>query len=291
MLRLARFVLALLLLAPTALVALLSATSATGAGGPPGLAAATLFAAAADASSESADPLDVDDEEEDDEAEEEEDDEDDEDDFDFEDEEDDYDDVLDGGAVASDDAIFSIVFPGKGADKSFAAGSKVEAVVGFQNAGKGSFTIGSIEAYFRHPQDPSIIVQNFSAVAYNTTVAAGEEHSFAYDFVPNDRFRSGDMYKLDVAVTYVTAEGGKIFKSAAFNETVGILDPVDYLDNQTWLALAATTIGAVIAAYYYFKDTGLKSYEIKSKSKKGSVEKGTESFDDDYLPREYQTRK
>lgn len=227
---------------------------------------------------EEGDPLD------DDEAEEEDEDED----YEFEDEdedEDDYDDDL-GGITANQDASMNIVFPGHtGITKSFHAGSKIDAFVGFQNSGKGPFVVNMISGAFRHPQDASVIMQNFSGIIYNSTVAPGEERSFSYAFMPSKNIYAGTDLILDVAVTYSTAEGN-FFMDAAYNQTVTISDPEDYMDNKTWLAAAAATLIAVFFAYQKLLKASAKSYETKATSR---TETGTEKdFDASFLPRELQ---
>jgi translocon-associated protein subunit alpha len=202
----------------------------------------------------------------------------------FGEDEDDYDDDLDD-VGASQDASIKIVFPGRGnsaAGQAFPAGSKVSTVIGFQNAGSSAFTVNLIQGFFRHPQDANVIMQNFSGVVYNASVAPGEEQSFSYDFQPSANIFAGTDLTLDLAVTYST-EDGAIFQDAAYNQTITILDPEDYIDNQTWLLMAGSTIAAVFFVYWKFEKSNVKSYE-KASSRK--IERGTESFDSDFIPSE-----
>ena len=64
----------------------------------------------------------------------------------------------------------------------------VKFLVGFSNNGDGDFTVETMDASFRYPQDYSFYIQNFTTVRYDRVVEPARQATFEYAFTPSDTF-------------------------------------------------------------------------------------------------------
>ncbi|KAK3085467.1 hypothetical protein FSP39_003825 [Pinctada imbricata] len=159
------------------------------------------------------------------------------------------------------------------------AGDTVRFLVGFTNKGNSKFTVETLEASFRYPQDYSFFIQNFTAAQYNKEVEGQRQASFEYGFSPNEAF-AGRPFGLSILLNYKDEEG-KQFQSAVFNETVNIVEPDEGLDGETfflYVFLAALVVLLLVGAQQL-----LGSLSRKHLSKpRPPVERGTQNTDVDY---------
>jgi translocon-associated protein subunit alpha len=81
------------------------------------------------------------------------------------------------------------------------AGKVVEFLVGFTNKGKDTFTLESLDASFRYPQDYSFHIQNFTAAPYNRPVKPKEQVTLSYTFYTDESF-AGRPFGLVVSLGY-----------------------------------------------------------------------------------------
>jgi translocon-associated protein subunit alpha len=81
------------------------------------------------------------------------------------------------------------------------AGKAVEFLVGFTNKGKNPFTLESLDASFRYPQDYSFHIQNFTALQYNRVIKPKEQATLSYSFYTDESF-AGRPFGLVVSLGY-----------------------------------------------------------------------------------------
>uniref|UniRef100_A0A8C7M283 Translocon-associated protein subunit alpha n=1 Tax=Oncorhynchus mykiss TaxID=8022 RepID=A0A8C7M283_ONCMY len=86
-----------------------------------------------------------------------------------------------GDVTSHPDADTTIVFV---TGEEFPANEIVKFLVGFTNKGSQDFTVHSLEASFRYPQDFQFYIQNFTALPLSTVVQPQKQASFEYSFIP-----------------------------------------------------------------------------------------------------------
>lgn len=165
------------------------------------------------------------------------------------------------------------------------AGKQVRILVGFTNKGSNDFTVESMEAAFRYPQDFNFFLQNFTTMNYNSAVEPKRQATFEYGFLPNEAF-SGRPFGLTVLLNYKDAEGN-VFQNAVFNETIQVVDSDDGLDGETfflYVFLAAIVVLMLVGAQQIFASFGKK----RMSKPRAPVEMGTQNSDIDYdwIPKE-----
>jgi len=165
------------------------------------------------------------------------------------------------------------------------AGKVVEFLVGFANKGKDSFTLESLDASFRYPQDYSFHIQNFTALPYNRVIKPKEQATLSYSFYTDESF-AGRPFGLVVSLGYRDAEG-KPFLDAVFNETVSIVEIEEGLDGETfflYVLMAAFGVLLLVLGQHL-----LSTYGGRKAPRKQQIERGTSDSDDvdfEWIPKE-----
>ncbi|KAG5836355.1 translocon-associated protein subunit alpha-like [Anguilla rostrata] len=126
------------------------------------------------------------------------------------------------------DADTTIVFV---TGEEFPANEIVKFLVGFTNKGSQDFTVQSLEASFRYPQDYQFYIQNFTALPLSTVVQPQRQASFEYSFIPAQQM-AGRPFGLVILLNYLDSEGNG-FQSAIYNQTVTIIELDEGLDGET----------------------------------------------------------
>ncbi|ESP02607.1 hypothetical protein LOTGIDRAFT_138147, partial [Lottia gigantea] len=180
------------------------------------------------------------------------------------------------------DAVIHFVRPDKPSE--LPAGRLVRILVGFTNNGDKDFTVESMDASFRYPQDYSFYLQNYTTVPFGQVVEPKRQATFEYFFTPSDAF-SGRPFGLTVMLNYKDATGAE-FANAVFNETITVVEPEEGLDAETffmYVFLAAAVVLLLIGAQQL-----LSSFKKKPVRSKAPVEMGTQNSDIDYdwIPKE-----
>merc|ERR1711907_70640 len=111
--------------------------------------------------------------------------------------------------------------------------------------------VENIEGSLRHPQDFRYTIQNFSVSQVNTSVAAGEQVSFVYNFKPSESFDPRDI-GLVVNVHYVD-EDSSSYRDCVFNDTIGITDADTTISKSTIVNYSFIAL-CIVAAYFYFRN-------------------------------------
>lgn len=137
-------------------------------------------------------------------------------------------DLSSGEPKASPNADTTILFV-KGED--FPANDIVKFLVGFTNKGTEDFTVDSLDASFRYPQDYQFYIQNFTALPLSTLVPPQRQATFEYSFIPAEPM-GGRPFGLVINLNYKDASGNT-FQDAVFNQTVTIIEKEDGLDGET----------------------------------------------------------
>jgi len=165
------------------------------------------------------------------------------------------------------------------------AGKDVRILVGFTNKGSNDFTVESMEAAFRYPQDFSYFMQNFTTMHYNSAVESKRQATFEYGMLPNEAL-SGRPFGFTVLLNYKDAEGN-VFQNAVFNETIQVIEADEGLDGETfflYVFLAAIVVLLLVGAQQIFASFGKK----RTSKPRAPVEMGTQNSDIDYdwIPKE-----
>lgn len=165
------------------------------------------------------------------------------------------------------------------------AGKLVRFLVGFTNKGDKKFTLETLGASFRYPQDYNFFIQNFTTATYNMEVESKRQATVEYAFSPPETFASRP-FGLTILLDYKD-EDGNAFQNAVFNETVNIVEPDEGLDGETfflYVFLAALAVLLLVGAQQ-FLGTFSRRHLSKPKPK---VEMGTQNSDIDYdwIPKE-----
>eukprot|EP00741_Cyanophora_paradoxa_P005640 tig00000923_g5467.t1 len=118
------------------------------------------------------------------------------------------------------------------ADKKMAAGEVVKLLCAFANTGDKALNVSFIMASLNAPHDFGIFVENYTGIAYNRVVPAGEQGTFSYMFSPNPNLDPRD-FVIAATVFYEDLEGEK-FASTFFNSTIDIVEATTEFDSKTW---------------------------------------------------------
>lgn len=187
-------------------------------------------------------------------------------------------------AEPAKDAEFVHAFAaGLGDGATLTLGEKARAVVAIANGGRSRLHVWGVMGSLNMPHDFGQYVQNFTYGLVNTTVGAGGEMSFDYEFVPNERLDTRD-FVMALSVFY-EAQGatGNVIRAHAttfLNQTVTAVAGPQTVGNAMFMVLLLATIAAASAAGFY-----VKSLSEEKKEKKAPVsEIGTEKpANDDWL--------
>ncbi|CAC5396654.1 SSR1 [Mytilus coruscus] len=185
----------------------------------------------------------------------------------------------------SEDADVITLFTKPTGTTDLPAGKLVRFLVGFTNKGDKKFTLESLGASFRYPQDYNFFIQNFTAATFNMEVEAKRQATVEYAFSPPESF-AARPFGLTILLDYKD-EDGNAFQNAVFNETVNIIEPDEGLDGETfflYVFLAALAVLLLVGAQQF-----LGTFSRKHLSKpKPKVEMGTQNSDIDYdwIPKE-----
>ncbi|XP_057701113.1 translocon-associated protein subunit alpha-like [Corythoichthys intestinalis] len=178
------------------------------------------------------------------------------------------------------DADTTVVFT---TGEEFPANEIVRFLVGFTNKGAQDFTVESLEASFRYPQDFQFYIQNFTALPLNTLVHPGAQASFEYSFIPAQPM-AGRPFGLVILLNYHDAEGN-VFQAAIYNQTVTIIEKEEGLDGETvfmYIFLSGLVVLMLFAMYQVLESRTKKRISIK-------LEKGTGGMSDvdiSWIPQE-----
>ncbi|KAG7253977.1 hypothetical protein CRUP_006561, partial [Coryphaenoides rupestris] len=119
------------------------------------------------------------------------------------------------------DADTTIVFV---TGEEFPSNEIVKFLVGFTNKGSQEFTVQSLEASFRYPQDFQFYIQNFTALPLNTVVQAQKQASFEYSFIPAQPM-AGRPFGLVILLNYMDSEKRRI--TMKMEKGTGSMNDVD----------------------------------------------------------------
>ncbi|KAM8917814.1 translocon-associated protein subunit alpha-like [Spinachia spinachia] len=142
--------------------------------------------------------------------------------------EEDSDEAADKLLSSHPDADTTIIFI---TGEEFPANEIVRFLVGFTNKGSQDFTVQSLEASFRFPQDFQVYFQNFTALPLSTVVQPQAQASFEYSFIPAQPM-AGRPFGLVILLNYLDTQGN-VFQTAIYNQTVNIIELEEGLDGET----------------------------------------------------------
>ncbi|XP_071373914.1 LOW QUALITY PROTEIN: translocon-associated protein subunit alpha-like [Centroberyx affinis] len=192
---------------------------------------------------------------------------------------------LDDDAEAVDvtshpDADTTIIFV---TGEEFPANEIVKFLVGFTNKGSQDFSVQSLEASFRYPQDFQFYIQNFTALPLNTVVQPQKQASFEYSFIPAQPM-AGRPFGLVILLNYLDNEGNA-FQTAIYNQTVTITELEEGLDGETMFMYIFLTglVALVLFGVYQVLETRTKK-RIPVKIEKGTG--GMSDVDISWIPQE-----
>lgn len=197
----------------------------------------------------------------------------------------DTEDDLDEDATATDvtshpDADTTIVFV---TGEEFPASQIVKFLVGFTNKGTTDFTVQSLEASFRYPQDFQFYIQNFTALPLSTVVQPEKQASFEYSFIPAQPM-AGRPFGLVILLNYLDSEGNA-FQSAIYNQTVTITELDEGLDGETmfmYIFLTGLVVLMVFGLYQVLESRTRKRLAVKVETGTG----GLSDVDISWIPQE-----
>ncbi|XP_037534866.1 translocon-associated protein subunit alpha [Nematolebias whitei] len=194
--------------------------------------------------------------------------------------EDDADEAADKLVTSHPDADTTILFT---TGEEFPANEIVKFLVGFTNKGSQDFTVQSLEASFRYPQDFQFFIQNFTALPLNTVVQPQAQASFEYSFIPAQPM-AGRPFGLVILLTYLNSEGNT-FQTAVYNETVTVIEREEGLDGETmfmYVFLFGLVALMLFGLYQVLESRTRKRISVK-------IEKGTVGINDvdiSWIPQE-----
>lgn len=195
-------------------------------------------------------------------------------------EEEDADEGADKGLLSHPDADTTILFT---TGEEFPANEIVRFMVGFTNKGSQEFTVQSLEASFRYPQDFQFYIQNFTALPLSTVVLPQAQASFEYSFIPAQPM-AGRPFGLVILLNYLDTEGN-VFQTAIYNQTVNIIELEDGLDGETmflYIFMVGLASLALFGIYQFLETRTKKRLSVK-------IEKGTGGMSDvdiSWIPQE-----
>ncbi|XP_040014892.1 translocon-associated protein subunit alpha-like [Xiphias gladius] len=194
--------------------------------------------------------------------------------------EDEPDEAADKPLTSHPDADTTIIFT---TGEEFPANEIVRFLVGFTNKGSQDFTVQSLEASFRYPQDFQFYIQNFTALPLNTVVQPQAQASFEYSFIPAQPM-AGRPFGLVILLNYLDLEGN-VFQTAIYNQTVTITEKEEGLDGETmfmYVFLGGLVVLMLFGMYQVLESRTKKRIPVK-------IEKGTGGLNDvdiSWIPQE-----
>ncbi|XP_042351309.1 translocon-associated protein subunit alpha-like [Plectropomus leopardus] len=194
--------------------------------------------------------------------------------------EDDADEGADKQLTSHPDADTTIIFM---TGEEFPANEIVRFLVGFTNKGSQDFTVQSLEASFRYPQDFQFYIQNFTALPLSTVVQPQAQASFEYSFIPAQPM-AGRPFGLVILLNYLDSEGN-VFQTAIYNQTVTITELEEGLDGETmfmYIFLGGLVVLMLFGMYQVLETRTKKRLPVK-------IEKGTGGMSDvdiSWIPQE-----
>ncbi|XP_004545107.1 translocon-associated protein subunit alpha [Maylandia zebra] len=194
--------------------------------------------------------------------------------------EDDSDEAADKLLASHPDADTTIIFT---TGEEFPANEIVRFLVGFSNKGSQEFTVQSLEASFRYPQDFQFFIQNFTALPLNTVVKPQAQASFEYSFIPAQPM-AGRPFGLVILLNYQDTEGS-VFQTAVYNQTVTITEREEGLDGETMFmyVFLAGLVSLLLFGMYQVLDSRTKK-RLSVKIEKGTA--GINDVDISWIPQE-----
>ncbi|XP_078104342.1 translocon-associated protein subunit alpha-like [Sander vitreus] len=195
-------------------------------------------------------------------------------------EEEDSDEAADKLLTSHPDADTTILFM---TGEEFPANEIVRFLVGFTNKGSQDFTVQSLEASFRYPQDFQFYIQNFTALPLSTVVQPQSQASFEYSFIPAQPM-AGRPFGLVILLNYLDIEGN-VFQTAIYNQTVTIIELEEGLDGETmfmYIFLVGLVALMLFGMYQVLETRTKKRIPVK-------IEKGTGGMNDvdiSWIPQE-----
>ncbi|XP_015220432.2 translocon-associated protein subunit alpha-like isoform X1 [Lepisosteus oculatus] len=210
---------------------------------------------------------------------------------------DEQDDPVEAAVTSHPDVDTTIIFV---SGEEFPANEIVKFLVGFTNKGSQDFTVQSLEASFRYPQDYQFYIQNFTVLPLNTLVQPQRQASFEYSFIPALPM-AGRPFGLVILLNYQDSEGN-VFQSAIFNQTVTITELEEGLDGETvfmYVFLSGLVALILFGLYQVLESRTAPTlkwtkkmdgwYQSKRKRVPGKVETGTGGLNDvdiSWIPQE-----
>ncbi|XP_008282880.1 translocon-associated protein subunit alpha-like [Stegastes partitus] len=194
--------------------------------------------------------------------------------------EEDSDEAADKLLTSHPDADTTIIFT---TGEEFPANEIVRFLVGLTNKGSQDFTVQSLEASFRYPQDFQFYIQNFTALPLNTVVQPQAQASFEYSFIPAQPM-AGRPFGLVILLNYLDSEGS-VFQTAIYNQTVTITEKEEGLDGETmfmYVFLVGLVSLMLFGIYQVLESRTKKRLPVK-------IEKGTGGINDvdiSWIPQE-----
>ncbi|KAK6319388.1 hypothetical protein J4Q44_G00105990 [Coregonus suidteri] len=185
-----------------------------------------------------------------------------------------------GDVTSHPDADTTIVFV---TGEEFPANEIAKFLVGFTNKGSQDFTVHSLEASFRYPQDFQFYIQNFTALLLSTVVQPQKQASFEYSFIPAQPM-AGRPFGLVILLNYQDSEGNG-FQTAIYNQTVTIVELEEGLDGETmfmYIFLTGLVVLAVFGMYQVLESRTRKRLPVKVETGTG----GMNDVDISWIPQE-----
>jgi len=185
---------------------------------------------------------------------------------------------------ASPDADTTLLFT-TNSEKEIPVTIPLQALVGFTNNGKDDFTLETLHASLRYPQDFSFYIYNFTEKEYNTVVEPNKEATLEYAFQAGEVF-AARQFGLVIELAYKDSEGN-LFSDAVFNDSVTLVELDEGLDTETFFLYVFLAALAVLAIVVLQQLTS--SFGKKKKPSKQVVETGTSNHTDvdyDWIPKE-----
>ncbi|KAG9260431.1 translocon-associated protein subunit alpha-like [Astyanax mexicanus] len=178
------------------------------------------------------------------------------------------------------DADTTIIFV---TGEEFPANEIVKFLVGFTNKGSQDFTVQSLEASFRYPQDYQFYIQNFTALPLETVIKPEKQASFEYSFIPAQPM-AGRPFGLVILLNYKDSEGNS-FQSAVYNQTVTIIELDEGLDGETmfmYIFLSGLVALMLFGVYQVLESRTRKRIAVKVETGTG----GMNNVDISWIPQE-----
>merc|ERR1712137_776997 len=139
--------------------------------------------------------------------------------------------------LASPDADTTYLFSDVDEEEGFQPGAISHIVLGFKNNGQRPFAFAAIGGSLYYNQDATYVLENYTAIRYDTTVQPGEEYSFTYPFRLHPKLSEGE-YGLRFTALY----------RDEFNTSVSVNEPHRELQVQDILQVAlivAVVVGGI----------------------------------------------